>query len=183
MATSIAGHLEKAGLVSLHTGALICKVTRETLKKRIVESGIEPAGEDAAGNPLYWIVDLAIATHGGRSGIAKGGEVSDPMKLPASQRDAWFRSEGRRLELEERAGRLGSVEEFAREFGDAARDFAQFLDTLPDVLERDANMTPEQVDVMHDTLREERQRLHDDLVKRRRAMGVDELDAKISKIG
>ena len=161
------------GLFSIHRGALVCRVSRETLRKRIAANRIPPAGTDLVGNALYWIVDLVLATHRTRSEKDFSDATVDPKALPPKERDAWYRSEQRRLNLERNAGKLCDVEEVVREFGRMTLNFAQFLDALPDILERDAQLSPGQVEVMVESIDRERQRLHDEMCVRSALTGAN----------
>lgn len=176
--------LQRAGLTSIQGAMLICGVSRDTIRKAIAEHNLQPAGQDGAGNPLYRIADIVRAVDArGRVGAkAGGGEVVDPLKLSPGERDAWYRSEDRRIKLEKDAGKLGSVEDFKREHAKLVRIFGQFLDTLPDVMERDAMLTPDQVDVMHDRLEELRQQLYDELVALGASAQATDLSERLAKL-
>jgi hypothetical protein len=157
---------ERQNLCSITRGAAICGVSRETVRKRISDAGLLPANEDENGNPLYRIADLVCCVAGaGRT--KQQANVIDPAALPASERNAWYQSESRRLDLAERARQLVPVADVRAEIGASYAEFARFLETLPDVLERDASLNLEQVEAMHEALRNERQRLYEEMVAAR----------------
>jgi hypothetical protein len=132
-------------------------VSREKLRKRIVQYGLRAASADEKGHPLYWIVDLVRAVDGQPG--SECGRAVDPSKMTAGARNAWYQSEHRRLDFEEREGTLCRVEDARREISRGVLEFASFLDSLPDVLERDAGLTADQVEGLIHSLDRERERL------------------------
>ncbi|MFD2437251.1 DUF1441 family protein [Modicisalibacter luteus] len=73
-------------------------------------------------------------------------------------RKAWYQSENERLKYEKEIRRLIPDDEFARELSTLAKTVAAGLDSLPDMLERDAGLSPEaleRVQATIDTLREQ----------------------------
>jgi hypothetical protein len=182
LAVASATDLQRAGLCSIQGATHICGVTRETVRKAITENAIQAAGKDGAGNDLYRIAEIvrAVDARGTKSAKTTGGEVTDPMKLPASERNSWFQSEQKRLDLEERAGNLVQKEDVAREFIALCVRIARYLDTLPDELERDAALSPEAVDVLHESIRRTRESLYADIAAKRPDAGdVDDLLKKL----
>lgn len=83
------------------------------------------------------------------------------------KRLAYYRSELRRLDLEERARNLVPAESVRATLSEMFCHWAMFLETLPDAIERYAGMTGEQVECAHALIRAERQRLYEQVTSPR----------------
>jgi len=126
---------------------------RRTVAKRLQESGVSPAGSKR-GNPTYALADIGPALFGEKTPIAGGVDLD---QFPDA-RKAWYQSENERLKFEKEIKQLIPSHEFARELSMLAKTVAAGLDSLPDMLERDAGLSPAAIDrVQHviDALREE----------------------------
>lgn len=126
---------------------------RRTVAKRLQESGVSPAGSKR-GNPTYALADIGPALFGEKTPIAGGVNLD---QFPDA-RKAWYQSENERLKFEEKIKQLIPAHEFARELSMLAKTVAAGLDSLPDMLERDAGLSPASIErVQHviDALREE----------------------------
>lgn len=136
-------------------------MARETVSKRLAQANIAPDGK-RNGYPVYRLRDACPAILQ-PSGVDENGEI-DPRKLPPQDRNAWFASELRRLETELKAGQLVPAAEHESDLADMTKTLVQFLETLPDQLERDANLHPEQIEAMHGSIDRARVALYDRLV-------------------
>ena len=76
---------------------------------------------------------------------AGGGQVVDPRDLPPMERRAFYQSENERLKVEQSLGTLVPAAEVEADYADLVKTVVQFMDTLPDVLERDCSLSPPQV--------------------------------------
>ena len=76
--------------------------------------------------------------------------IRDAGVLP-TDRKAWYQSENERIKLEKEMRLLVPVEEVHREMSRLARSVAGGLDTLSDILERDAGLSPEVIEVVQDS--------------------------------
>lgn len=172
---------EQAGLCSVARAGLICRCSRDKIRKVIGEAGLIPAGEDSRGNPLYRTFEVCVAVYqadGGRAGSAPPGGTpkrTDPMDLEPAARNAWFQSEEKRLNLLQRMAKLLPAEDWEREVGEVYAELAQFLQSLPDTMERDADLTPQQVERFAAMIERERERLYHDITTKR---GPATADAK-----
>lgn len=176
--------LSRIGQTGIQGAAQMLGVSRELVRKVIAENNIQPSGEDPQGNPLYRVVDIvrAVDARGTKGAKKADGEVTDPTKLSGTERDRWYASENKRLDLELRLGRLCDRDDVERQFVGLCIRFARFLDTLPDELERDAAMTAEQVEAMHESVRRQRSALHDE-IERAAAAGGLTAEQLLAKIG
>jgi len=138
-------------------------MARETVAKRLGHCNVPSAGE-RHGYPVYRLKDACTAILLG-AGFDEGG-VRDPSSLPPDQRNSWYQSEHRRVSLEAMQGRLIPVDQVEGDMATLAKDLVQFLGSLPDVLERDFALTPEQTSGMHDAIDKERDRLYRTMVAR-----------------
>ena len=135
-------------------------MARETVSKRLAEYSVAPCGR-RHGHPVYRLRDAAPAIVG--VGITDEDGNRDPRMLPPEKRNAYYQSELRRLEFEMETGQLVPAAQHEAAVADLARDVVQFLTTLPDELERDAGLTPEQIEAMHASIDRSRQGLYETL--------------------
>mgnify|MGYP003440226125 CR=1 FL=1 len=136
---------------------------RKTVAKRIAEWNVAPSSM-RDGYPVYPFRDAVEACLGNRPQVGDEGGETDPRLLSPEKRKAWFQSEESRLTVETKTRRLIPASEVESEFAELVKLQVQFLDTLPDSLERDCSLTPEQVDAMHQSIDRQRQSLFDRLV-------------------
>lgn len=115
------------------------------MAKRLSLANVKPAGT-CSGHPVYKLSDAVPAI----LGMHNGGDPDDPRTLPPEKRRAWYQSERVRVELEVSNGKLIPVAEV--EMAEFVKRAVQFLQTLPDILERDAGLTPEQVQRTQDCI-------------------------------
>lgn len=131
--------------------------TRETVGKKIKDSGVQPCGKHQ-GYPVYDLRDVAEFTGGCFLPEQTPFDKCDPDKLPPKDRDAWFASELKRKKLEKEDGSLLDKNETQEKLAELFKKIALSLDTLADVLERDVGLSPELIDKVNevcDTTREE----------------------------
>ena len=114
---------------------------RRTVAKRIRDAGIAPAGV-RNGYEVYQLIRVAPALLGFAPGDAA---VVDPRDLPPIERRAYYQSENERLEVEQTLGLLVPAAEVEADYAALIKLIVQFMDTLPDVLERDCSLSPAQV--------------------------------------
>ena len=125
---------------------------RDTVRKRLKESGVVPAGARNGAN-VYALKDAGPALFS----ESRPGAVADPNDYHPTERKDWFQSEVLRVKLEKEMRLLVPVEEAHREMSRLAKAVASGLDSLADVLERDAGLTPETIELVEkstDALRE-----------------------------
>ncbi|MDH4572458.1 DUF1441 family protein [Salinicola acroporae] len=126
---------------------------RDTVRKRLKEAGVVPAGSRNGAN-LYALKDAGPALFSDRIGSAG----LSPDDYPPQDRKAWFQSENERVKLEREMRLLVPVEDAHREMSRLAKAMASALDSLPDLLERDAGLAPEGLELVErvtDNLREQ----------------------------
>jgi hypothetical protein len=127
---------------------------RRTVAGVIKDAAIAPAGT-RRGNPVYRLSDIVDALTAERRQSSSGGiDVDD---LIPTDRKAWFQSETERIKLEKELRLLVPAEEAHREMSRLAKAVASGLDSLADILERDAGLTPETIELVEkstDALRE-----------------------------
>lgn len=152
---SVVTNVNDANLLSINRLSQLTGMARETIARRI--QGIRPAGQ-RAGHPVYHLRDVGPAIYGEPASAA-----SDPNELSANERDRWYASELKRLEYEQELGQLLKAEEVRSAWADALKAIMLALDTLTDVLERDAGLSPEQTAVIQRTVDRMRASLYRDL--------------------
>lgn len=150
---------ERLRLVSISRLAELLCMDRKTVSKRIADANIAPSGK-RDGYPVYdgrqaCEACLLPQSHGGDD------ESFDPRLLKPLDRRAWYQSERERMAVEAEARQLIPAIEVHAEMAELARGFVQFLDTLPDVLERAVHMRPDQIEALHSAVTRERHRLYE----------------------
>lgn len=78
-------------------------------------------------------------------GRTEAEAASNPRDLPPMERRAFYQSENERLKVEAATGALVPAPEVESDYAEFVKLVAQFMDTLPDVMERDCGLTGEQV--------------------------------------
>lgn len=126
---------------------------RGTARRRLKDAGVVPAGLKN-GISVYALKDVGPALFG--ETISGTGAAPDEM-MPKDRKD-WYQSENERVKLEKEMRSLVPVEEVHREMSRLAKSISSTLDSLPDLLERDAGLPPEAIDLVEtvaDNLREQ----------------------------
>lgn len=140
----------------------VFEMARETVSKRLSEHGIEPCGR-RHGHPVFKLKDAAAALLGTLVTDDEGNQ--DPRKLRPDLRNSWFQSELRRLDVEMQCGQLIPAAEHESDLSEMVKSIVQFCDTLPDQLERDCALSPEQVESMHEAIDRQRQAFYEKIVQ------------------
>ncbi len=131
-------------VASLSAYARAFGTDRETLRRRLLEGGVEPMAE-RAGHKLYRLGEVFRAW-------ALADSVIDPEKLSPFNRRAWYQAELDRLKLQENRRELIPRMEVEQELASVLKKVGEVFDTLPDIIERDAGATPVQLQRVEDVL-------------------------------
>lgn len=126
---------------------------RGTIRRRLRDAGVVPAGLKN-GVSVYALKDVGPAIFG----ETVSGTGASPDDMHPKDRKDWYQSENERIKLEKEMRALVPVEEVHREMSKLAKSIASTIDTLPDLLERDAGLPPEAIDLVEgvtDNLREQ----------------------------
>lgn len=111
--------------------------SRETIKRRLDAANVGPVGT-RGGHPVYRLRDaIGPLTSDPDAGI-------DPDRLDPLKRKAHYQAELDKLRLQTERGEVIPVIEVEARFGAFTGLVVRWLDTILDVLERDAGMTPQQ---------------------------------------
>lgn len=134
-------------------------MTRETVSRRISGSGLRPSG-NRSGSPVYSLRELLNVLFGGvgESGEVDIAKIADPFK-----RKAAVQAEREILELQQERGELIQALDHELESARVAKLFAQTMDAIPDILERDCALTPTQVQRVESELDKLRTALADEM--------------------
>lgn len=130
---------------------------RDTIIKRIRQSGIKPDGERDK-NDVYHLRNIVPVLFCIEDSGVRPGSATDQLAL-ARAKDAGIATAIRELELAQRQGRLVSADAVRLEMANLVKGTTQMLDTLPDVLERDAGLPAKAVVKCQEVIAEERDRL------------------------
>nr|WP_282450814.1 DUF1441 family protein [Marinobacter bryozoorum] len=126
---------------------------RGTVRGRLRAAGVVPAGQKN-GVSVYALKDVGPALFGD----VVTGTGTDPDEMMPKDRKDWYQSENERIKLEKEMRALIPIEEVHREMSQLAKSIASSLDSLPDLLERDAGLPGEAIDLVEgvtDNLREQ----------------------------
>jgi len=107
---------------------------RATVRKRLRSASVEPVASEKGIN-RYSSAEAAAAIL-----TPKGIPTTDPDHMTPQDRKAWFESEARRRDLEERDRQLLRREEVSRVLSTTVATFAESMRALPDRLEREAGI-------------------------------------------
>lgn len=132
---------------------------RETISARIEDYGIKPAGS-LRGKPTYHLKDVGPAIFRNRAVEEVVNRIDDPSKLPPKERKDFYDSEKRRLEVEATKKLLIPAEVFRKELAAVCKAVALFMETLPDILERDCGLDPVTIDRIQQAADDQRLRLY-----------------------
>ncbi len=113
------------------------KMARETVSRKLAESGAEPAGQ-RGGYPVYDLPAIICAFS------ARAGN-RDPDKMSPFELRAYYAAERDRLKLGVEAGNLMRREDVADVLGRLAGPMVRELDTVADRLERDRRIDSDSV--------------------------------------
>lgn len=124
--------IQQGLLISISTASTAWGVSRDKIRTRLGAAGVSPA-ELRKGNPVYRLADVVRAMSPSQSEI-------DPDAMTPFERKAHYQAQIERLKVETEAGQLIPVAEVQRTLARAFAAMAQLLDTIPDILERDAGV-------------------------------------------
>jgi len=122
-----------------------------TVRDRLRAINAEPSGE-FRGFPLYRLRDLY------RAAVSTADGKIDPEKLRPFERNAHYKAEREKLELQLELREVIPRLETEAGYAHAFKHVAQLFDTLPDILERECGASPDmlsRVERALDTVREE----------------------------
>lgn len=125
-------------------------LNRGTVKKRLLDANAPIAGT-VRGSPVYALKDVAPILFGAAND-ASDETTHDPARMSPKERKDWFDSEKGRIWLEKEQRQLIPVHEVTAVYSALMKASVQVLETLPDILERDAALTPSAVAVVQDAI-------------------------------
>lgn len=157
MKSAEVGNIDDAFEWSVSRLARCFGVHRQTVRKRLTDAGVVPSGV-RNGSSVYHVRDAAPAILAPDMDATDPSAFSDPTRMHPSDRKDWYQSEQARVNLEKELRLLIPAEDVRREFARIAKDVGAILDQVPDTLERDAGVEPEQLERVEraiDSLREQ----------------------------
>lgn len=147
--------------MSLSTLAREFNIARETVSKRLLAAGVQPSGRNR-GNDVYRVGAAARAIVAADYGGAMG-PVIDPETLgPKDQSDYW-KGKNEKLKFERDSGLAIDKPEHEAVVFDLGGMLVASLESIPDLLERQCNMEPDQLDSIEAALNQARERIADKL--------------------
>lgn len=111
---------------------------------------------------VSWVFDL-LAVAEWKFGRQEG--TVDPSGMTPKDRLDHYRAERERLKLEQETGSLIPAAEVESVTAEAMKTLAQTLDTLPDVLERDAGLSGETVQIVQRVIDAARESMYSDVAR------------------
>ena len=119
-------------------------IARETVARLLDAARIEPSGE-RGGYPVFKLADVAgVLSDYARFG-RHPGETADPAHMSPKERLDWFNSKRAELAYLRDAGELLEVAGVREEYAGALQVLKSWMLTVPDRLERDADLNADQV--------------------------------------
>lgn len=122
---------------------------RDTVARKLMDAGITPAGTER-GNAVYRESDLHLVACSGHDGAPR-----DPHR-----RKSYFAAELDRIKLEKTCGELIPRVEVEEEYARLVKIMVQFLESLPDKMERDCGLGAAVISKLETWLDETRQDLY-----------------------
>lgn len=129
-----------------------------------VRRGCPVKGKDDGGRPEFDLLEVAKWKFYTSEFTGVGGEI-DPEKLPPRERLDWYKGEATRVKLMEMSGELIKASEMEKTLADMFKTFTGFLETLPDIMERDAGISGEVAHRMQVAIDAARDRLYAQMSK------------------
>ncbi len=140
--------------VSLSTLAREFGMARETCKKRLQQAGVASSGKHK-GHDIFRIGAAARAI---LAPEIENAREEDPEKMSPKDRLDWYRGARERTKHMEECGDLMRAADFETALASAIKTIAVTLESLPDVMERDAGIdgaAVERCQVVVDRMRED----------------------------
>lgn len=145
-------------------------VSRDTVTRRFELYGVAPVGVNDRNYPVYKILDAAKAIL--QVSERTNWDQVDPATLHPVDRAQLAKArldESRRrvedIKADSAAGTLISVEDCREQLAFMKNRFVQFIDTLPDILERDCELPSDVVDRVERSCDQLRNNLADELTQ------------------
>lgn len=132
---------------------------RDTVTARLHKYGVEPVATSGR-SLLYDFREAAEAIF--RDVVLASAEPED---MDPANRRSWFQSENERLKFETDQGQLIPDHEVAMRMSVVTKRVANFLDSLPDAIERECGATPDQLQAVERTLDQVRERIYREAAK------------------
>lgn len=114
------------------------------MSNRLKDQNVYPAGKRGE-RDLYRLSDVFRA-------LLAWNAANNPESLHPRDRKTYYQAQREKLRLDQEQGLLVSREHLRAELAVMARLMTDFLDTLPDRLEREENMGPQALEHLEQTL-------------------------------
>ncbi|MGJ8518455.1 DUF1441 family protein [Carnimonas bestiolae] len=155
-------HVADAYCWSISRIAQAFGMDRRTVSNRIRDGGIPPAGKKG-GHPTYALKDIGAVLFDSAPAFDGENGLQELLQVP-QERKAWYQAENERVKLEKELRQLVPADEVAREMSALAKALAAGLDTLPDLLERDAGIPPEALDQVQSVIDGLREQMYQEIM-------------------
>ena len=138
--------------LSIRQLALETRIDRDAIRHRLTAANVRPSGQ-RGGYPVFRLRDCLPALY-----LAGANGEIDPSRLPPHERRAFWQATHEAMRVQERARELIPTLEVEACFASTYKLLVQFLEALPDELERATSLSPaelERVEKRIDALRED----------------------------
>lgn len=137
-------------------------LSRDTVRKRIREAGVQPSGK--RGNaPIYNLADVGPVLFQGDGYQAQTKYTPD--ELAPKDRKEWFQSENERLKFQREIGDLIPVGEYRDDLSQVLKQVVSFFESLPDRMERRRSFSAAQLEELERAADDFRTQLHRELLE------------------
>lgn len=108
---------------------------------------------------VAWVLDLLAVAEWRLQGSSR-----DPGELSPTEYRAFWQGKNEQLRFERDSGQLIPVEDVGRQYSSLCKSLASFCDSLPDILERDAGLSAEAIDIVQRLCDQERESLYQRII-------------------
>jgi len=108
---------------------------------------------------IPWVLDLLEVAQW-RFQPQGDGDPEDPDNMTPKERLDWYKGEAEKRKLQITDGELVEASTHERQMSELLKVSISWAETMPDVMEREAGLTPEQVERLQAAVDRQRDRLH-----------------------
>lgn len=144
--------------LSITQASRLTAIARETIARYVSEAGLKPCGERHS-HPIFKPSEMLACIYRGPENAV------DPDGMRPFERKAHYQAEHEKLRLQVERGELVPSIEVEQEVAAIVKRFAQGLDAMPDLIERDVGVHPVLLSRIERAIDQLRESIYQDLAK------------------